>query len=404
MNFFTYIGLSPAEFHEQYVEAGYIAQQNHNEFPLSIFAYSRKTVQENKWDAVTSKCRGIIINRETGEIISRPFEKFHNYGSPLSMAGGDNTYNGLTYAMISIQPMIWQKMDGFMSTLYTWNGVDYVASKGSFHSVHAKWATAWLRKTFGSSLGVPAGYTAVFEGLHRDLRIVVDYGKRQELVLLALINNETGEEFSPGALFAWADSRGLKTPDRFCLSLNEVRNMTLSDERVEGNPDEGFVLTWYQKNAPPYRLKAKFIEYLRLHRMVTGVSPKHVWEVLSNNQTGELNEYLKSSTPWFSAFVTKWTKALTLRYKEIENQAVTRYTAIKSSVDKNVCDAFALSGTVDYAGMRKAYALKFTEGENKQYSPIMFAMLDGKPIQPVIWKMVKPMTAGANPMVDAHNT
>ena len=38
------------------------------------------------------------------------------------------------------------------------------------------------------------------------------------------------------------------------------------------------------------------------------------------------------------------------------------------------------------------------------YASVMFARLDGKDIKPVIWKMVRLMTTGENPMVDAHNT
>jgi RNA ligase len=82
MNFFTYLGVSPQEFQEQYIETDYVSQQKHAEFPLVIYAYGRKTVKEQKWDAVTSKCRGIVVNRETGEVVARPFEKFHNFGSP----------------------------------------------------------------------------------------------------------------------------------------------------------------------------------------------------------------------------------------------------------------------------------------------------------------------------------
>ena len=80
MNFWTYINESPISFWEKYIEPGYVSVQSHSEFPLSIYAYGRKTVQEQKWDGVTCKCRGIVVNNETGEIISRPFEKFHNYG------------------------------------------------------------------------------------------------------------------------------------------------------------------------------------------------------------------------------------------------------------------------------------------------------------------------------------
>ena len=66
MNFFTYIGLTPEEFNEKYVNAGLITVNTHDEFPLNIYNYSRKCVQEQIWDEVTSKCRGIIVHCTTG--------------------------------------------------------------------------------------------------------------------------------------------------------------------------------------------------------------------------------------------------------------------------------------------------------------------------------------------------
>jgi hypothetical protein len=387
MNFFTYIGMSPAEFSEKYIETGYVSQQNHSEFPLSIFAYSRKTVQEQRWDGVTSKCRGIVINWLTGDIVSRPFEKFHNYGNPMA-----TDVLGVLGTEAFQAPVVWEKMDGFMCTLYTWDGVDYLASKGSFHSVHAKWATAWLRKSFGESLGVLPGYTAVFEGLHPDLRIVVDYKERKELVLLALINNETGEEYSPGALIAFADSRGLATPKLKNATLKTVHDETMI---YCGLDEEGYVTTWYQKGKPPFRLKLKFIEYLRLHRMVTGVSPKRIWEVLATNQSSELDEYLKQSTPWFSAFVQKWMRALTAEYKEIEHGAAASYSVIQGVLNQQ----WKESGNIP---VRKDWALIIKRPEFVKYSGILFARLDGKDERAIIWKMVKQMTSGKNPMVDAH--
>lgn len=407
MNFSEYIGMTPAEFTAQYVETGYVSVQHHNVFPLTILTYSRKTVQENKWDHVTSRCRGIVINMNTGEIISRPFEKFFNYGMAV-----DNPNDHLPLLTLpSIEPVIWEKLDGFMATLYTWQGVDYIASKGSFNSVHAKWATAWLRKKFGESLGVPAGYTAVFEGLHRDLRIVIDYKDRQELVLLALINNETGEEFTPGAIYAFADSKGLSRPVEFNMTLEAARIYTMAENEYAS--EEGYVLTWYRDGKPPFRLKMKFIEYLRLHRMVTGVSPKRIWEVLATNQSSELDEYLKQSTPWFSAFVQKWMKALTAEYKRIEKESLKRYIVAKLEVGEYFCDisdaaqpgiVYKNSYSFEFSAIRKQYALRFTTPENKPYSGVLFAMLDGKDVKSVIWKMLKPLTSGKNPMIDAHNT
>jgi RNA ligase len=396
MNFYTQIGLTHEEFTERYENTGLVERRHHHEFPLDILHYSRKCVQENIWDAVTGKCRGIIITRgaDGGEIVSRPFEKFHNYGA-------EPGWGATTFTPDAKFVTIWEKMDGFMCTLYTWEGVDYIASKGSFDSIHAKWATAWLRKKFGKSLEVPAAYTAVFEGLHRDLRIVVDYGLRQELVLLALINKETGEEFTPGALFAWADSRGLSMPRLGRQTLDYAVKHTLTNEFEDGL-EEGYVLTWYQNGKPPFRLKLKFIEYLRLHRMVTGVSPKRIWEVLATNQSTELNEYLKQSTPWFSAFVQKWMKALNMEFQRIKTEAIPRYNAAST----NVADVLGALTPVECgpARLRKEFALQFTTEENKPYSPVLFAMRDQKDIGPIIWKMVRRMTHGGNPMVDAHST
>ena len=398
MNFYSYIGKTPTEFLTEYINTGLVDIASHDTFPLVLYTYGRKTVHENIWDEVTSKCRGIIVHRETGEVIARPFEKFHNYGS-VFLTGEDEVAS-------MGEPVIWEKMDGFICTQYVWEGRNYIASKGSFHSPHAKWATKEFNRAImkagytedGGSLR--EGYTLMFEGLNRDLRIVVDYGQRQELVLLAVINIETGEELRPERLREFAKSTGFSTPLQNNLTLAEARHMTMAEASVFRPVDEGYVLTWYQDGKPPFRLKLKFIEYLRLHRMVTGVSPKRIWEVLAGNQSSELNEYLRQSTPWFSAFVQKWLHALTWKYQEIETEATARYSAARETCRVKV-------GQRPYENMgaeRKEYALEFTREENKPYSAVLFALLDGKDIKPVIWKMVKTLTHGHNPMVDAHNT
>ncbi len=394
MNFFDYIGISEDAFIEDYLDAGYVSQSKHHDFPLDIFTYSRKTVHENKWDAVTSKCRGIIVSRETGEIVARPFEKFHNYGSTLE----ETTFSGL---LPPEEPYVIEKMDGFMCTMYRWNDQNYIASKGSFHSIHAKWATAELRrhlaaKGYNGSELYP-GWTAVFEGLHRDLRIVVDYGQRQGLVLLALINNETGEEKSPGALKA-INVADFMMPTVYPLGLDEALDSSVK-VRQDGI-EEGYVLTWYQAKRPPIRLKLKFVEYLRLHRMVCGVSPKRIWEALSQaHLKSDLDEYLTNSTPWFSKFVNKWVTALRTEYDRLCGEGYTRYKCATIVVK----DRYS-KGELEFSELRKAYAAEFTKEENKEFSPILFALLDGKDVPAVIWKRVKGMTLNGHPMVDAHTT
>jgi RNA ligase len=392
MKFTDYIGIDMAEFQTKYIDTGLVTASYHDEFPLAIYSYGRRTIL---WDNVTTKCRGVIVDNETGDVIARPFEKFHNYGSTMNV-GCSTSCLGLG------EPVIWEKMDGFMATMYTWKGIDYIASKGSFHSIHAKWATAWLRKKWGNSVPFhQPGTTLVFEGLHRDLRIVVDYGLRQVLVLLAVIDNETGWEYEPRELEAFAKAAHFSIPQRATMmTVHDAVEITR-----EGPPkdcdeglDEGYVLAWYRQGTTPFRLKLKFIEYLRLHRLVTGVTPKRIWECLSTSQTTELNEFLNDSTPWFAKFVQKWVSALTGEFEGLRLAANARYAVCKETVRVKV-------GQRPYvypAEERKAWALEFQRPENEGFRGILFSMLDNKAVDKVIWKQVKQMTKGSNPMVDAH--
>jgi RNA ligase len=233
----------------------------------------------------------------------------------------------------------------------------------------------------------------VFEGLNPSLRIVVDYGKRSELVLLSVIDIETGGEAHPRSLGNLAAVFGCAIPELKDLTLEQAASQTL--EPPKDGLKEGYVLTWYRDGKPPFRLKMKFIEYLKLHRMVTGVSPKRVWEVLATNQSSELNEWIQNSTPWFAAFAKKWMTALRAEYDRIMGESYTRFECAKTMLGTSFDGPSA---------WRKAYALEFNKPKNKEFAPVMFALLDNKDPAPVIWKIVRRMTTGVGPMVDAHNT
>ena len=383
MKFNDYIGIGPDEFKIRYIDPGYVQVAHHKEFPLSIYTYGRKTVHENLWDAVTSKCRGIIVNRETGDVVARPFEKFHNYGGTLYQGDLDR---GQLY--------VWEKMDGFLITGYCWAGEWYAASKGSFHSIHAKWATRVLQALNLKALP-QHDWTPIFEGLHPSLRIVVDYGKREELVMLALIHIESGMEVYPDYLRHCADELGCTTPRSFDLTLDTAVKRSYAGTSNE----EGYVLTWYRPPQQSFRLKLKFVDYLRLHRMVTGVSPKRIWECLASGSS-EIKDYISQSTPWFAAFTQKWVRALTEEYQRLKTGAEERYAIAKLHIDRlKFEEPFANLGAE-----RKAWALEFQKPAYEGYQSILFGMLDNKPLDRLYWNQVKHMTSGANPMVDAHNT
>ena len=396
MKLTDYLGVS-AEVLQDYIDQGLVDTSFHPTFPLVIFTYSRKCVAEQAWDKVTTKCRGLIANTETDDVVARPFEKFFNYGDPMAGVQLANWTSNLDEAtpgnaVIFHEPdTIYEKMDGFLCTMYKWDGKSHIASKGSFDSPHAKWATAVYNDRAPLIKQWPEGYTPVFEGITKNLRIVVDYGDREELVLIGLINVETGEELSAESLQIWAKANGFTTPLIESEKLETVTHVAL-DSTVKNF--EGYVAVWHRPGMTPFRLKIKFQDYLRIHRLVTGVSPKRVLEALVNGWKSELDEWTNESTPWFNEFVSKWRKALESKYTALDEQAK---TTIKMINDRLKFDGQLTM--VNYAAARKAFALEFTK--HPEIAPILFALLDGKDPAPFIWKRVKPMISGSHPMVDA---
>jgi RNA ligase len=367
----------------------------HEDFPLEMFTYGRECVHgEGRWDAVTTKCRGIIYRTDTEEIIARPFEKFFNLRTmgmpstdPETWCGNDGECGEESFYLT--QPEVWEKMDGFLATLYEWEGKQYIASKGSFDSPHAKWATAWLNSTAYEWL---EGYTPVFEGISPNFRIVVNYENYEGLVLLALINNETGEEAPAPILESYAYRNGLKTPKRFYMSWEDAAEAS-NDETKNF---EGYVLVWRRPGTAPFRLKVKYADYLRLHRMISAVSPKAIYNCLASGKRDDLVEWTVESTPWFNKYVTKWVRALSLRHEEYMSQALAAYTEIREVNRIKV-------GQLPYENMgaeRKAYALEFAR--YPEIKGILFAMLDGKDSAAIAWKLVKPLIHNSHPMIDLN--
>jgi RNA ligase len=375
MNLFKYLGID-ADKLDEYVDSRLIDRKLHDEFPLALLCYGRKAVYDNIWDSVTTKCRGLIYNTETFEIVSRPFEKFFNWGDPLF---------GQYSEKLMGEPEIYEKMDGFLCILYNYNGIDYIASKGSFHSIHAKWATKWYQKHRPNWRWRP-GFTPVFEGLMPNLRIVVDYGKREGLTLLALIDNETGEEVDHDDLCQYASLNSLSIPEKYSFTMEKA----LKEANTNKQNFEGYVLVWRRPEQTPFRLKVKYLEYLKM----TQTSPKRILEALENSWTSVLDQWTNETNPWFSHFISKWRRYLENEYKDIALRTDETFTSCRK-----VLQAPPFGNELP---TRKQWAELFTTPGNKDISGFLFGTLDGKDIRPMIFKMLREKVKHTKPMIDAH--
>ena len=114
----------------------------------------------------------------------------------------------------------------------------------------------------------PAGLTVLVEIVYPANRIVLDYAGLDDLILLGAVEIATGRTFGPARGAAVARAGG---------GLVRVRDAGRGARRAAAGRPRG---TGRALPDTDERVKIKYAEYVRLHRLVTGLSARTVWEVL----------------------------------------------------------------------------------------------------------------------------
>ncbi|MGD0781864.1 MAG: glycosylhydrolase-like jelly roll fold domain-containing protein, partial [Candidatus Aminicenantales bacterium] len=115
----------------------------------------------------------------------------------------------------------------------------------------------------------------------------------------------------------------------------------------------------------------KYVDYLRIHRMIATVSPKAIFKCLSEGTRDDLTEWTTESTPWFNRFVTKWVRALEYRYNEIEQKANGVF---------HTCNQVMKALHKEDFPLRKEWAEMFLREENKDIAAEpLFRVRDKRP-------------------------
>jgi len=340
----------------------HVSVQSHPTEPLNILNYTNQCQFDGAWNDVTKKTRGLIYNVDTEEIVARPFAKFFNHTEEHSKA--------LDWSKpVRVQ----DKWDGSLGILYQEpdSGRMSIATRGSFTSEQALHATEVLRSRY-EDFQPYEGYTYLFEIIYPQNRIVVDYGDMDDLVLLDVLDNETGHSVigSVQEMFHWHG------PFAEWWSYDSLFDVVESLVDEQSNA-EGFVVYLKQSSE---RVKIKFEEYKRLHRLMTGVSNKTIWEMLSSNQP--IESLLDVVPDEFYDWVRSTANNLCSEYDRLYS-AVTK--EFRHLVSWNITTA---QMSEDYARERKKrFALAVKDSE---YRDILFALYDDKDIAPLIWKRLKP--------------
>jgi T4 RnlA family RNA ligase len=290
--------------------------------------------------AETLHCRGLVLDADY-QPIARPLPKFFNLSE----------HQGTLPAGV---PEIYEKLDGSLIILFYYQGQWEVASRGSFASDQAQMARVLLADRQAELDRLDRGYTYLFEIIYPSNRIVVDYGAAQRLVLLAVVHTQTGAELALAEV-DWIDrarTYPVTTLPEWIKSIDETQSELANQE--------GFILKWPNG----FRLKYKLADYVRLHRIITRIQAKDIWECLSQNQS--LEQFLNSVPDEFYNWV-----------KDTKLDLETKYHAIEVECQQAFKDL----------GERRETAMYF---QTQTYPGVLFLMLDGRDYSQVIWKLIKP--------------
>lgn len=318
------------------VASGNIVVRTNDSGSLSVANYGPTVQFSRSWSPESTASRGLIFDTQTLEVLARPWPKFFNWDdstAPYPPSG----------SVIKSE-----KFDGSMGILYfdKEDNVFKVASRGSFRSEQAIKATEMFHaldhpQQIACEDSYFSGHTVLFEIIFPSNRIVLDYGSEERLVLLDVLNTETGKP----ALDVFDDMFWYDKADKTLLP-------SFIDTMAGDIPKnkEGFVLYWPHHD---FRCKVKGADYVALHSILTETSSRNIWQYLAVNACRDLGDakaiaqglgmdprdvvsILKTGENWFEDMIKdvpdEFYSWMRRTIKKIESKYESNMTEIRSGV------------------------------------------------------------------------
>jgi RNA ligase len=348
------------------IDAGMVTRKQHPTLPISMYTYTAACQYSHSWTPVTMQCRGLVVDDNTGAIVALPFPK-------IFVTGMHGVFD-FAPPMAGDEPFeVFEKADGSLIIVFHYAGRWHAASKGSFNSQQAAWAQQVLDRSDLSRLD--SGLTYLAEAIYPGNRIVVDYGQREELMLLAAFRAADGtEELLSAVSRDWEPigpvvrSWGL-SDDVSALEKLAAANTTVEGSQAGGIDEEGYVIRF----ASGTRAKIKLAAYLTLHKLYTGTNERTVWETLA---TGQDPATLFDQVPDEFA---DWVRQITARLREQHRALVDEATDDYGRLVDSLPDGYG----------RREFAMA---AANYQTRPALFLIHDGNDaaVNAWAWKQLRP--------------
>lgn len=239
-----------------------------------LFNYRPNVEYDNLWNDTNVWCRGIIFDNNTHQIAAVPFRKFWNVGQKPETSEENLSALG--------KPVVMSKEDGSLGILF-WNLYErkwQVATRGSFTSDQAVWATDWIQKQ--SKLTdefLSVGETHLFEIVYPENKIVANYNGFEGLIYL---NTVVWEVTDNSCYYSFGGAKN-EIVQHIQDNCRTVRLYNFSDfakmrEQLSTftKDDEGFVLQF--RDGTMAKMKAP--EYLRVHKIRSSLTIENVADLV----------------------------------------------------------------------------------------------------------------------------
>lgn len=317
----------------------------------TIYNYSdRAMFTPGAWDNPAVRiCRGLIVDDATQNVVARGWAKFYNSNQPeADVIDMDEPVE------------VTDKMDGSLGIIHlTSAGELRVATRGSFESDQAKWATDWLRSNTWVMDDINWPITPLVEIIYPENRIVCEYDF-EGLVLLGGVNYQTGQYLGPQTV---ADVIG------WSGQMTEVFEYATLKEALAAPPrpgKEGLVV-----RAGERIVKLKQEDYLKAHAYLTNCTPRKIWSKMGEGYG--LEDFLVEAPDEFIPLVTQYYHEVKEAYNATSDEVWQEWWDVREKLP------------FDYS--RKDLA---QEVQSSTHKSALFMLADGKDIFPYIMKRIRP--------------
>lgn len=257
---------------DERAERRLVARRTHPEAEhLVLYCYTQQATFSGEWDSFVEAARGLVLDTRARRVVATPFPKFFNYGERGRFDLPDEPFE------------VFEKLDGSLAIVFHDSETWRVATKGSFISEQAKWATAWLADR--AFAGLSPACTYLFEIIYPENQIVVRYDF-SGLVMLGAYDPD-GEEIETDDL--WVIARALGTRVATSYHYDSIEEIVDAVAKF-GSDREGFVVRFMSG----YRVKVKGAEYLRVHRLASRITPLGLWDAM---QSGDDLDGIRKEIP-----------------------------------------------------------------------------------------------------------